>query len=49
MTKAHLVNKLIEALEGLLECSELNMDDMENNTLDAIQFAKEVLRDIKTE
>jgi len=41
--ESHLEEELADALQHLLICTELNLDDMEQETRDAIQQALQVL------
>jgi len=41
--ESHLEEELADALQHLLTCTELNLDDMERETRDAIQQALQVL------
>jgi len=45
--ESHLEEELADVVEQLLECTELNMDDMEPGTREAIARAASVLADIR--
>ncbi len=44
---ARLLGKSVYALEALLESPDLNLDNLEQATIDAIELAREVIHDVK--
>ncbi len=44
---ARLLGKSVCALGALLESPDLNLDNLEQGTIDAIELAREVLHDVK--
>ena len=42
-----LLGKSVCALEALLESPDLNLDNLEQGTIDAIELAREVVHDVK--